>query len=413
MHLNFSLCSSLHWFDVFLLFFFCFIQSSNTHTHTHAGCLVRGQGLNHQPPINGQPAPTSSWFSLKTPEEFSWSKFCHNSLSELIASFLSLAISASVRFWSDTLVFLSAQTKTLSLPIISTPAHLHSFMLHYLGSTFAHREPAASSSVVEILSLRVLIAASLSLPLSVYFPLFLSSLSSPAPWSASSSLVVPPPHPLTLHPACLFTFSAFSVFSPTCTSLSYLPPLNCLSHSTQTFRPVNPYLLSSFSPSSLLLSSSPPLFSLTALPPPLRRRLIPEMCRIPVVHPPLLHPFIWLPSMLPLSQAGDSGVSGTAHWSNTCHTDDAVWGNQCVCLYAWSYVCLWAFVSDSEKNTRSSSALLPVLLVVACLSRTSPSVSVYVSLPCSVGPTYSQTCGLELDLGCSSSILRFPVGEAC
>lgn len=153
-----------------------------------------------------------------------------------------------------------------------------------------------------------------------------------------SSPTIPP------HTIYSLLISWRSALSPVLSLLLYFPLLplfftpNCLLNSPWPFAPVNPYLLSSRSTTSLLHFSSP-------LPRP------PSLCflwqhRLPSVSPldaqhalypcrqsTLPSPSIWLLSTLPRSEAGRRSV--IAHRPDTCHSEDIVWEHRrdrvCVC----------------------------------------------------------------------------------
>lgn len=140
---------------------------------------------------------------------------------------------------------------------------------------------------------------------------------------------------LTLYPACLFTFDLnliFFSFSPVLLPyLLFLAPV--LSHSSQTFHPVGPYLL----------------LHLTLRP-----------CCPTITSPSLSG---CCPHCNCDRRAGSLSV--IAHWSNTCQSEDPMWGSHCVFEI---YVCLWAFVKDfKEENKFVIHSQACALLVVACV----------------------------------------------
>lgn len=141
---------------------------------------------------------------------------------------------------------------------------------------------------------------------------------------------------------------------------------------------------------------------------PLCPCLMPSMhCIPPVVSPPSL-------GGCPRCHShGQQSLSGSAHRSNTCHSQEIMWGfsvTKCVFVCERFSTEHWLIVHSRHV----SRLLLHVSLCrLTCLSLTSPSLSVAVSLLYSVGQTCSRTRGLESDLGCLSSILRSPEGEAC
>lgn len=226
------------------------------------------------------------------------------------------AISATDTFWKDThalfffFSFLPRQTETLSPPIISTPAHLPSFMLQlpwrqihsytletrrlFLGRLFISwfQPPASLSLCCSCLLLRV------------------QHLHRTPPHSSSPPLLVPYTLP------CLFTFSVFffSLFSPTVCSLSYL---SCLS--------TRPFALSAhISSRSLAL---PGLCSFPHVPSCFHWQLYLPLCvaASPVVHPPSLHLLIW-----PQSTAPTGATPAT--WETPC---EGITATKCLWGFAW------------------------------------------------------------------------------
>lgn len=333
---------------------------------------------------------------------FSWSEFSHNLLSDLIAK------RSSEVFYVQPLVrlscfeeahFFSSQTKTRCLPIISTPAHWRSFMLHNFGSWFARIEPTTFFSVAKSPSLHFLLATPLSPTLSAFFPSFLILTFLP------KACRRPPSLSLTLHPACLFTFSAlfFFLFSHLQFPF-YLSFLATVSHTPPRAFTLSTYIyifsfLLSVLPVLSVLKSSLVFFDSFTSPHPLCRCWIPNMHWIPVVS-------IWLLSTLPPSQV-DRPL-----WHCPLVYHLPLW-RRYVRESLWQSVCLHVCERKQASHPLQTCILCVSLCCLTCLSLTSPSVSVSVSLLYSVGATHSQTRGLELDLGCLSSILRSPEGEAC
>ena len=213
-----------------------------------------------------------------------------------------LAISATVTFWKDTHAFfffflsLPPQTETLSPPIISTPAHLPSFMpqLPWRQIHSCTLEPAASVCVVS------------SFPDSSLLPLL---------WCCSCLLLRvqhlhrTPPH---LSPPLLVPFTlALSLHVQRFLFLSLLShclfPFLSLLPLHSTFRPVSPHLLPlSGSTWPLFFSSCPLTDSFTSPSESLHPR-----CPSTLASPSYL-----------------AAVHGT-HRCNTCHLRDTVWGNHC------------------------------------------------------------------------------------
>lgn len=193
--------------------------------------------------------------------------------------------------------FFSSLKKTPSLPIISTPAHLQSVMLRYLGSRFAHIDPTTSLPVS-------------SYPFCQHFVFFqslLSSLDPPLSWLSSSPSL--PPIPSPLHRASLLTLSASSFLSPPLA----VPVLISFffSSPTASHTPPRPFAVSTH----ISLYSFPLVFfdSTTS---PLCCCPIPNMHCIPIAHALFVHPL----SGSTQPPSGTVSLSGNAHWSNTCHS---------------------------------------------------------------------------------------------
>lgn len=260
---------------------------------------------------------------------FSWSEFFHNLLSDLIAksSCEVFCVQPLVRLSCfEEAHFFSSQTKTRCLPIISTPAHWRSFMLHNFGSWFARIEPTTFFSVAKSLSLHFLLATPRSPTLSAFFPSFLILTFLP------KACRRPPSLSLTLHPACLFTFSAlfFFLFSHLQFPF-YLSFLATVSHTPPRAFTLSTYIyIFSFLLSVLPVLSSPPLFSLTALP-----HL--TLCAA-AGYPTCTASLSSLSGCCPhCHRRRWTDLSGIARWSTTCHSEDAMWGSHCdkvcVCMY--------------------------------------------------------------------------------
>lgn len=248
-------------------------------------------------------------------------------------------------------------------------------MLHYLCSRFARIEPTTSLSVF---------ISWLPPPFCQHFVFF--------SWFLSSTLICLPlacrPPSLSPHPACLFTFSAF--FSPTWSSFSYLS----FFLSTAAHTPPRPFALSTHISSFLLslsLLSTPflksPLVFFDSNTSSLCRCLIPNMHRIPVAHPPLLHPLSGCcPHCHHHRQAASLAVPAGLTPATLTTLCEGITATKCV--FVRLYLCVPVSICErlEEESLPSALDICPAcccmcvsLSCLVCLSLTSPSVSVYVS----------------------------------
>ena len=295
-----------------------------------------------------------------------------------------LAISATVTFWKDTHAFFFF----FSLPPPSDRDTISANYFHACSFTELHASATLAADSLVYSRTRRLCLCRLFIswfqPPASPLVLFLSPLASPAPSSNSPSLVAPPPRPL--HPCLVSSRSAFPF------SLSSLPlsvpflisPASPLDLSP--CQPTSPPVVWLYLASVLFLVSPHwqlylPLW-VAASPLSIHPRFTFLSGRCPR-HPPVQH--------LPLERH----CVRESLWQSACEDLRNVLNLKPSTLD----VCPACFIIVAK----------PVLFWCVCLVF----LSVCLSSLCSLGPTYSQTRGLDFDLGCLSSILRSPEGEAC
>lgn len=321
--------------DVF--FYLRLFSYTRAHTKTHTDFL----GLQHvdrdwttSPAITGQSALCDlAWKtylvckSIQLISILSQPPFKANCWKSA-GSFLSLAISAAVWCYKEPphFFFFTSLTKTLCLPIISTAAHWRSFMLHNLGGGFAHSEPF----FFHVPLFFTCLLPHFCQPF-IFSPIILVHSHKSSTLIYLSKACRPPSLYLTQYPICLFAF--INIFFSLLFRLTV--PFFYLFFSLQLSLSLHPELSPCRPPSS-------PMFSVLEPPLCFLWQLDLAVCAAAQhsLHPwrssTLASPSIWLLSTVPTSLA--DSLSGIAHWSATCHPEDAVQGvtvTKCVSVCMW------------------------------------------------------------------------------